>query len=289
MKIGTQVANALATKTTVGLESTILAHGFLRPKNLELAIAIEKEVLSHAATPSTISVVEGEATIDCGETYLRKICMEDFAKTNIADLAVYMGRKRNAATTVSATLEIGAAAGLTWFATGGLGGVHRDDGGDVSSDFHALATKPCAIVCSGIKSFLDIERSIERLETLGICVVGYQCDKFPLFYSRESEFGLEHTASTLSEVVEIARAQRKLMRSLVILNPVPHKFSIEKREVEHLLASIESSATGKGKSPFILKKLGEHHNLVTANFNLAINNAKLASELAVFESEMYLR
>src|SRR6185369_4038450 len=204
----------------VALESTVIAHGLPRPHNLESALACERAVRESGATPATIAVVAGRRAIGLTEDELRELAArDDVVKTSLRDLVV-VARGQWGATTVAATLHIAERAGISVFATGGIGGVHRDAGRalDVSADLTALAAKPVVTVCSGAKSILDLPRTVEALETLGVPVVGYGTDEFPAFYSAESGLPVSARADAPEQVAAIASAHWALgMRSSVLV------------------------------------------------------------------------
>ena len=178
-----EVAAAIAAKKPiVALESTIISHGLPRPRNLEVARDVEEIVRKAGATPATIAIIDGEILVGLEADQLIRIANDDsVVKASTRDLAILVATKRSAATTVAATGHIAAMAGITVFATGGLGGVHRGDGFDESADLRALSITPIIIVCAGVKSILDVAATLERLETLAIPVLGFQTNRFPGF------------------------------------------------------------------------------------------------------------
>src|SRR5690242_1573377 len=201
-----EVAEARASKKPlVALESTLVAHGLPWPENLDVAREIEETVRMGGAVPATIAVIEGRPWIGLEDRVLAKLAHDgrDVAKAGATDLAVHLARGTTCATTVSATALLAEQAGIRVFATGGIGGVHRGDVGDVSHDLIALARTPIAVVSAGAKAILDLPRTAEMLETLGVLVVGYRTDELPAFYTQRSGVRLEHFASDLHELGKI--------------------------------------------------------------------------------------
>ncbi len=205
------MVRALKDKSpVVALESTIITHGLPRPKNLEVALEVEQIVTETGATPATIAIIDGQIHIGLEPDQLTQIANdENILKASIRDLAIISTQKKSAATTVAATSHIANMAGISLFATGGLGGVHREawQSWDESADLLALANTPILIVCSGAKSILDVSATLERLETLSVPILGYKTNKFPGFYLTDSGFDLEHRADTPQDIAQIWKAR----------------------------------------------------------------------------------
>lgn len=286
-----EVREALAAgRPVVALESTILAHGLPPPRNLEIGREMEAAVRSRGAVPATIALLDGHACIGLSQAQLQRICGEPTAKAGVRDLAAYLASGGPAATTVGATIRLASAVGVPVTATGGIGGVHRDSRttGDVSSDLRELSRAGVAVVCSGAKSILDLPLTLEFLETEGVPVIGFRTSEFPGFYSRGSGLTLEHSVTEVDQLARIIRTQRDLgPEGVLIVQTVPPDREIPWEEVQAMVKEAERQATaqgvaGKALTPFLLAKLGELSGgrTLDANRSLALNNCRLAGELA---------
>jgi pseudouridine-5'-phosphate glycosidase len=291
MIVAEEVASALAAgRAVVALESTIIAHGLPWPDNLDVARELEAAVCDGGAVPATIAVIGGAPRVGLDAAQLERLARagKDFAKAGATDLAVHAARETDAATTVSATAVIAARAGIHVFATGGIGGVHRGDAGDVSHDLVALARTPIAVVSAGPKAILDLPRTLELLETLGVLVVGWRTSELPAFYTRTSGLALEHRADTIDELSAIARARLASgAGGMLVANPIPVEHALDpatiERAIEAALAEAAAGAiAGKQLTPFLLARLAATTAgaAVSANRALARNNASLAAALA---------
>jgi pseudouridine-5'-phosphate glycosidase len=288
-----EVAEAKVDKRPiVALESTLVAHGMPWPDNFELAKELESIVREAGAVPAHIALVDGRPCIGVGTSTLERLAQNgaSFAKAGATDLAVYMARKKNAATTVSATSVIAARAGIRVFATGGIGGVHRGEAGDVSHDLVALAKTPIAVVSAGAKAILDLPRTLEMMETLGVLVLGYRTDEFPAFYTVRSGLRLEHFAGTPEDTAEILRRHWCELAGggVLVCNPIPAEASLDERLIsraidEALRTANSLGITGKKLTPHLLASLAEATDglSIRANKALARHNAHVAAELAV--------
>ncbi|MCX6453093.1 MAG: pseudouridine-5'-phosphate glycosidase [Actinobacteria bacterium] len=276
----------------VALESTIISHGLPRPKNLEIAKEIENTVRGIGAVPATIAMLNGVVHVGLEEAELLEIATSDaVTKASVRDLAILAQQKRHAATTVAATSHIAQAAGISIFATGGLGGVHRGarDTWDESADLYTLARTDITVVCAGVKSILDVAATLERIESLSIGLVGYRTLKFPGFYLRESGFILEYQAASPKDLAEMIRARKKLgteNAALLVANPIEREVprDIHDRVLASGLAlATEQGISGKYVTPFLLDYF--HHNSdgesLRANIEIILSNAALAAEIAV--------
>ncbi|CAB4710668.1 MAG: pseudouridine-5-phosphate glycosidase [Actinobacteria bacterium] len=276
----------------VALESTIISHGLPRPKNLEIAKEIENTVRGIGAVPATIAMLNGVVHVGLEEAELLEIATSDaVTKASVRDLAILAQQKRHAATTVAATSHIAQEAGISIFATGGLGGVHRGarDTWDESADLYTLARTDITVVCAGVKSILDVAATLERIESLSIGLVGYRTLKFPGFYLRESGFNLEYQAASPKDLAEIIRARKKLgteNAALLVANPIEREVprDIHDRVLASGLAlATEQGISGKYVTPFLLDYF--HHNSdgesLRANIEIILSNAALAAEIAV--------
>jgi len=288
-----EVAEARASKKPlVALESTLVAHGLPWPQNLDVARELEETVRMGGAVPATIAVVDGRAWIGLEDRVLARVAHDgrEIAKAGATDLAVHLARGTTAATTVSATAVLAEQAGIRAFATGGIGGVHRGDVGDVSHDLIALARTPIAVVSAGAKAILDLPRTAEMLETLGVLVIGFRTDELPAFYTRDSGVRLEHAVSTPAELAKILRRHWDDLRGggVLVCNPIPADAELDPRRIEAAihaaLAEAEVSGIhGKRLTPYLLARLADVTGgaSIRANRALALHNAEVAAALAV--------
>ena len=293
MVLSPEVAEARVDKRAiVALESTLVAHGMPWPDNFELAKELESIVREAGAVPAHIALVDGRPCIGLSSAQLERIANDGkkFAKAGATDLAVYLAQRKSAATTVSATAVIASRAGIRVFATGGIGGVHRGDAGDVSHDLIALAKTPIAVVSAGAKAILDLPRTMELMETLGILVLGYRTDEMPAFYTVRSGMRLEHFTGTPEDCASILRRHwRDLDGGGVLLcNPIPAEAAMDERVIAGAIEDALRSArtmriTGKALTPHLLAQLADATGgaSVRANKALARSNAKVAAELAI--------
>jgi pseudouridine-5'-phosphate glycosidase len=293
IKYSEAVAKALGDKSPiVALESTIITHGLPRPKNLEVALEVEQIVIEAGATPATIAIIDGQIHIGLEPNQLTRIANdENILKASIRDLAVISTQKKSAATTVAATSHIANMAGISLFATGGLGGVHREawQSWDESADLLALANTPVLIVCSGAKSILDVSATLERLETLSVPILGYKTNKFPGFYLTDSGFELEHRVDTARDIAQIWRARGDVAinkSALIVANPVSNQ--MDKALHDQLLFDGLSKAKidgviGKAVTPFLLDYFHTNSKGESLRVNIEIikANAALAAQIAV--------
>ena len=288
----TAVKRAISDKSPiVALESTIISHGLPRPANLEVALEVEAIVRANGATPATIAMIDGEVHIGLEPSELDRIANDaNVAKASTRDLAIFAAKGFSAATTVAATAQIAHAAGISYFATGGLGGVHSGarESWDESADLFALATTPITVICAGVKSILDVAATLERLETFGIPLIGYKTDRFPGFYLIDSGFPLEHRVDSVSEIVQILSKRRQLKTdncALIVANPVETEMARTTHD-QLLKAGLESAAakniTGKAVTPFLLDFFHNASNGESLRVNIEIikSNAKLAAQIA---------
>jgi pseudouridine-5'-phosphate glycosidase len=276
----------------VALESTVIAHGLPAPQNLELAHACEAIVREQTAEPATIGLVAGQPVIGLEETQLQEMAVRrDVAKVNLANLAQTIVQKKWGATTVAASLCLAHRAGLEVFATGGIGGVHRgaQESFDISADLTALSRFPVITVCAGAKAILDLPKTLELLETLGVPVVGYQTDELPAFYSRTSGIQLDLRTDHPAQVVNLARTHWELGNSsaVLVVAPVPEADEVPADEMAEVIEEALSAATaqqisGKAVTPFLLARMAEKTagRSLQANLALLKNNARLAAEIA---------
>ena len=293
IKYSAAVARALKDKSpVVALESTIITHGLPRPKNLEVALKVEQIVTDAGATPATIAIIDGQIHIGLEPDQLTQIANdENILKASIRDLAIISTQKKSAATTVAATSHIANLAGISLFATGGLGGVHREawQSWDESADLLALANTPILIVCSGAKSILDVSATLERLETLSVPILGYKTNKFPGFYLTDSGFDLEHRADTPQDIAQIWRARSDVATNnsaLIVANPVGNQMDKALHDqilFDGLAKAKTAGIIGKAVTPFLLEYFHSNSKGESLRVNVEIikANAALAAQIAV--------
>lgn len=305
LTIAPEVADALAEgRPVVALESTLIAHGLPYPRNLETAQAAEAAVRAGGAVPATIGIRAGKLMVGLGADDLAHFAQNgapagnggrtgtghEIAKVSRADLGYVLARGADGATTVAATMVAAHAAGIRVFATGGIGGVHRGaaDSFDVSADLTELSRTPVAVVASGAKVILDLPKTLEALETLGVPVIGYGTDRFPAFYSRDSGLDLTLRANDAAEVAGILKAHwgLGLQSGVLIANPPPEEFALPHDEVEGwveraLAEAARDGVSGKDVTPYLLQRisaLSEGRSL-EANVGLIVRNASAATEI----------
>jgi pseudouridine-5'-phosphate glycosidase len=291
LQFSPEVSQALKRgKAVVALESTVIAHGLPRPQNLELARRMESIVRERGATPATIAILRGEIKIGLTDDELKYLANADgVAKVSRRDFPIIVSQKADGATTVAGTMIAAAWAGIKVFATGGIGGVHRGGGTDISADLPELARTPVAVVCAGAKAILDLPATLEWLETAGVPVIGFQTDEFPAFYSRTSGLKLEARAESASEVAAMINAQWEMgfESGALIAAPIPEAAALPASEmnaaIERALAAADAEGVkGKAVTPFLLAKVAEitGGRSLKANVALLENNARVAAEVA---------
>ena len=289
-----EVTAALADgKPVVALESTIISHGLPRPRNLEVAKRLEAVVRENRAVPATIAVLDGRIRVGLTEDDLVLLAESDaMAKISRRDLAAVLARGGDGATTVSGTMIAAHLAGIRVFATGGIGGVHRgaELSFDISADLQELARTPVAVVCAGAKAILDLPKTLEALETLGVPVVGHGTDTLPAFWCRSSGLRVPHRLDTAGEIAALLRVQGQLEDSTgtLIVNPIPAEAALSNEVVEQALTEAlamaeENAIDGAAVTPFLLSRLNEitEGRSLEANVALVENNATLAAQIAV--------
>lgn len=274
----------------VALESTVLTHGLPRPQNLQLAHDMERAVREEGATPATIGFLDGFLHIGLTEPELERLANEkDAYKVGPRDFATVITNEACGGTTVAGTMFACKHAGIQVFATGGIGGVHRDAPFDISADLQALATIPMIVVCAGAKAILDLPATLEYLETMSVPVLGYGTDDFPSFYSRKSGLEVSTTVENPQEVVEFAKThwEAGMQSAVLVANPVPERDAIPSKEMEPLIEQANREAREKGihgkeVTPFLLQRIAEltKGKSMRANLALLLNNARLAAQIA---------
>ena len=294
LDISPEVAEALAAgKPVVALESTIISHGMPYPRNVETALLVEQTIRENGAVPATIALVGGRLKAGLSKDeieYLGKAGTK-VAKASRRDIAALVARKADGATTVTTTMMIAHMAGISIFATGGIGGVPR--GPAVLMDFSAgreeLRHTPVMVVCAGAKSILDLGLTLEYLETKGVPVIGYGTDELPAFYTRHSGFGVDYRADSPEELAAMFKAQRGLglKGGMLVTNPIPEEYSMDKAVIDAAIdqaikEAAENGIKGKQTTPFLLAKVVEltGGDSLDSNIALVLNNARLAAKTA---------
>jgi pseudouridylate synthase len=292
--LGEEVADALAGgRPVVALESTIITHGMPYPENLAMARGVETVIREAGAVPATVAVLDGRLRAGLSEAEVERLgAAKDAVKASSRDLATCMVGRQTAGTTVSATMRIAELAGIAIFATGGVGGVHRgaESTFDVSADLTELGRTPTAVVCAGVKSILDIPKTLEVLETQRVPVIGFGTDDFPAFFSRRSGERVDQRADTADELARVIRLHRALGAGtgLLVANPIPAADAIDGEAIDAAIAEAVAEATrkgvaGKAVTPFLLARIVEitGGRSLKANIALVRNNARVAAETAV--------
>ena len=287
-----------ARQGVVALESTVIAHGLPSPHNVETARDCESEVRQSGALPATIGVVGGRAVVGLDNQQIQSIAKgPGVAKVNLANLAHVIAEKGWGATTVAASLHVANLAGIKVFATGGVGGVHRgaSDSFDVSADLTALARYPVITVCAGAKAILDLPKTMEVLETLGVPVIGFQTDDLPAFYSRSSGLKLDLRADDARQIAMTVLTHWRMGFSTgaLVVAPVPAEDEVPANEIkdvidEALEAAAREGVAGRGVTPFLLSRIAAKTGgrALRANVALLKNNARIAGAIAVALSDM---
>ncbi|MBT9383963.1 pseudouridine-5'-phosphate glycosidase [Pseudooceanicola sp. CBS1P-1] len=294
LELSPEVDAALKAGTAiVALESTIITHGMPYPANLETAKAVEGEIRAKGATPATIAVIEGRIKVGLtGEELDILAQAKDVVKASSRDLAVAMVKKQWAGTTVSCTMRIAELAGIRVFATGGVGGVHRgaEETFDISADLTELGRTEVAVVCAGVKSLLDIPKTLEVLETQRVPVVAYGTDHFPAFFARESGMMADHRLDAAADIAAMikAHAEIKAGTGILVANPVPEADALSPTEIDGIIDAAVAEAAEKGigrkaLTPFLLSAINQasEGRSLKANIALVLNNARLAADIAV--------
>ncbi len=280
-------------RSVVALESTIISHGMPYPKNVETALAVENTVRKNGAVPATIAIMNGKCHVGLSPEEIEFFGKEkNVWKVSLRDIPYVLTQKLYGATTVAATMRIASMAGIKVFVTGGIGGVHRgaENTMDISADLTEMAQTSVAVVSAGVKSILDIELTLEYLETKGIPVVTYGQDEFPCFYSSKSGYHTPLRLNTTRDIANMLHTKWKLglEGSVLIANPVPAQFEVSKEEMEvHILKALaaadEKQVKGKQVTPFLLQYIAEHTKgeSLEANISLILHNAKVGAAIAV--------
>jgi len=300
LDIKPEVAEALAAgKPVVALESTIISHGMPYPKNVETALNVENIIRQCGAVPATIAIIGGRLkaglTPDEIEYFGKK--GREIAKASRRDIAAICARGEDGATTVTTTMMIAHMAGIEFFATGGIGGVHRgaEKTMDISADLEELANTPVTVICAGAKAILDLGLTLEYLETHGVPVIGFGTEELPAFYSRHSGLKVDYRMDTAKEVAATFLAQRRmgLKGGMLVTNPIPEEYAMDDALINSAIdqavaESVEQGVKGKEITPFLLARVVEltGGDSLESNIQLVYNNARVASAIAVEYAKM---
>lgn len=279
----------------VALESTIISHGMPYPQNVETALSCEKIIKDNGAVPATIAIIKGEIIVGLTKDEIEYIGKNgaNVIKTSRRDLPIIVSQKLDGATTVSATMFIANSVGIKIFATGGIGGVHRDYAitQDVSADLEELAHTNVCVVCAGIKAILDLPRTLEYLETKGVPVIGYQTELLPAFYCRTSPYHVDYKLNTPEEIARMLKTKwdLNLEGGVLVTNPIPSEYSLDEtimnNAINEALVSMKAlNITGKKTTPYLLAKVKDltGGESLKANIALVYNNCLLASQIAKY-------
>ena len=294
LSITPEIENALKEgKPVVALESTILSHGMPYPENVEFAHKVEEIVRGEGAVPATTAIIGGKLKVGLSSDELEIMCKADgVGKVSRRDVAVYLATGKTGATTVATTMIIAAMAGIKVFATGGIGGVHRgaQETFDISADLQELAKTPVGVVCAGAKSILDIGLTLEYLETMGVPVLGMGTNDFPAFYCRKSGYKVDFNVESPAMAANILHTKWEagMEGGAVLANPIPQEYELDFDEMEGVINKAlamakEQGIHGKATTPFLLSHIKDltHGVAFASNVQLAYNNARMASKIAV--------
>ncbi len=288
-----EVQNAInEDKTIVALESTIIAHGFPYPDNIELALKLEEQAREVGVVPATIAIIDGKLKVGLTKEEIEFIGQsDDIKKASLRDLPVILAKKLNGATTVAATMQISYLAGIDVFVTGGIGGVHRkaEETFDISADLKALSQYPVTVVCAGAKSVLDLPKTKEVLESKGVPVLGYQTNKLPAFYVRDSGLEVDYMVENAEEVSSIIKSNRLLenKNGILVTVPISKEDELNEKEfnkiIDELTQEVEQKEVkGKNITPYLLDRIKEKTDgrSVDTNVSLVKNNLRVGCNIA---------
>ncbi|EPJ44253.1 MAG: pseudouridine 5'-phosphate glycosidase [Osedax symbiont Rs2] len=295
LQVSDEVADAIASgKPVVALESTIISHGMPYPKNVETALNVERIIRDTGAIPATIAILQGQLVVGLNHQQIEYLgrAGQSVNKTSRRDIPFIVAAKKDGATTVASTMILAQMAGIKVFATGGIGGVHRnaETTMDISADLQELARTSVAVVCAGVKSILDIGLTLEYLETHGVPTIGFQSDEMPAFYTRESGFKIDYKLDSAREIADslITKWQLGLEGGVVVTNAIPKQHSMEAtvigKTIDKALIDMQQQGVfGKQSTPFLLARIAEvtQGKSLEANIQLVYNNAQLGAEIAI--------
>lgn len=294
ISISSEVSDAIKNnKPVVALESTIISHGMPYPQNVETALEVEKIIRECGAVPATIAIIKGVPTVGLSKDQINYLGKEGLKVTKASrrDIPVLFAKGQDGATTVAATMIIAKFAGIKVFATGGIGGVHRhaETTMDISADLEELANTDVTVVCAGAKSILDLGLTMEYLETKGVPVIGYQTDKLPAFFTRESEFNVNYRMDTPIEIAKTIKAKTDLNMkgSVLVVNPIPKEYDMDNAYISKAISDACDEADklgikGKDVTPFLLDKIQKitGGKSLESNIQLVYNNVRLGAKIA---------
>ncbi len=300
LDVNPEVAEALVNgKPVVALESTIISHGMPYPQNVETALNVEKIIRDNGAVSATIAIIGGRLKAGLTAEEIEYFGKKGRAihKASRRDLAVLCARGEDGATTVTTTMIIAHMAGIRFFATGGIGGVHRgaETTMDISADLEELGRTPVMVCCAGAKSILDLGLTLEYLETKGVPVIGYGTDELPAFYTRQSGFGVDYRIDTPEDLAAAFKAQNDLQLGggMLVTNPIPEQYSMDKAVIDAAIdqairESKEQGIKGKETTPFLLARVAEltGGDSLASNIQLVYNNAALTAKTAAAYSKL---
>ncbi len=294
LNISAEVKSALQNnRPVVALESTIISHGMPYPQNVQTALMVEQIVRDAGCVPATIAIIEGKLTVGCSKDQIDLLGRlgQQVTKVSRRDIPFIVAKGLNGATTVASTMYIASLAGVQVFATGGIGGVHRnaEKTMDISADLDELQQTSVMVVCAGAKSILDIGLTLECLETRGVPVVGFQTEDMPAFYTQKSGFKVDYRLDTAREIAEAFFVQRKigLQGGMLVANPIPDSYAMDSKYIsDNIQRAVEEAErlgiSGKETTPYLLDKIQRltGGKSLQANIELVYNNARLASQIA---------
>ena len=300
LEISPEVQKALDEgRPVVALESTIISHGMPYPQNVETALNVEKIIRDNGAVPATTAIIGGKLRVGLSKDEIDYIGKKGLKVTKASrrDIPVLVARGEDGATTVAATMLLATLAGVSVFATGGIGGVHRgaETTMDISADLEELASTPVMVICAGAKSILDLGLTLEYLETHGVSVLGYQTEELPAFFTRKSGFKVDYRMDTPKELAAAFKAKNDLglRGGMVVANPIPEEYAMDADYISKSIAEAIDEANAKGikgkdTTPFLLDKLEKitGGSSLKANIQLVYNNAKVATQIACELSRM---
>lgn len=294
-EIREEIGKGKEGKPVVALESNLITHGLPFPENIDTAFQMEKNIREEGAVPATIALLNGKIRVGLTHDEIERIAhSQNVVKASKRDLSALVAKGMNGGTTVALTMWIAHRCQIIFFATGGIGGVHNDYDGeysmDISSDLIELSRTPVAVICSGAKAILDIPRTQEYLETMGVPILGYQTEELPAFYSQSSHLKVDYFLKDTLEAAQVVQAhfRLKLGTGLLIANPVPTEFALSKKKVDHwieqaLKLAHQENIKGKQLTPYLLNKVKElsEGRSLKANIELLKHNATIAARIAL--------
>jgi pseudouridylate synthase len=292
MRIQPLIVEALQhNQPVVALESAVITHGLPQPVNLETALKMQQIIIDQGAVPATIALLDGKVHVGLDDSELEKLAfLKGTRKISQRDFGYAIANKLSGGTTVAGTMSVAHIVGIKVFATGGIGGVHRDAPFDISADLQQLSRTPLIVVCAGAKAILDLRATIEVLETNGVLIIGYKTDEFPAFYSRSSGLVLDSRMDSPGEIASVARSQWEMgvKTAILVVQPPPGENDIPAADIERSISKAVAEAKSKGirgpaVTPFLLDRVKSltGGKSMEINLSLLINNAKLAAQIAI--------